>query len=143
VESAASAVLEPGRGIVGDHYRPKRGGGREVTLIQYEDLAHIAGQLGRETIAPELLRRNLVVSGMEVASLQARTFRIGEVLLEGTGPCNPCSRMEEALGPGGRKAMSRRGGITAVIRRGGTIRVGDRVEARPEGGETTPALSIP
>lgn len=142
VEGVECALLEPGRGIVGDHYRPKRGGGREVTLIRHEDLSHIADGLGRETVAPELLRRNLAVSGMEVAALQGRRFRVGAVILEGTGPCNPCSRMEEALGVGGRKAMSGRGGITAVICHGGEIRIGDRVEPLLDGGETTPALSI-
>lgn len=128
VVSVEQAVLEFGRGIVGDHYRPKRGGGREVTLVQYEHLAQIADRLQRNAVSPVLLRRNLAISGIDLAGLKDRQFRIGDVVLEGTGLCSPCSRMEEALGPGGRRAMSGRGGITAIVRQGGWIQLGDRVE---------------
>jgi MOSC domain-containing protein YiiM len=131
------AVLVPGKGIAGDHFRQKRSVNREVTLIQHEDLAEIARRIERETVPPELLRRNLVVSGIEVARLEGIAFRIGRAVLRGTGPCSPCIRMDEVLGPLGRKAMSRRGGITAMILCGGEICVGDGVEPSPAGNDTT------
>jgi MOSC domain-containing protein YiiM len=133
-----SAQLVPGQGIAGDHFRPKRGSLREVTIIQFEHLSHIAAALEHAAIPPELLRRNLVISGIAIAALQGETFRVGAAMLRGTGACAPCARMDEALGPLGRKAISGRGGITAVIVQGGEIRVGDRVERHGANDDTTP-----
>lgn len=65
--------------------------------------------------------------GIELTSLIGKRFRIGEALLEGTGPCTPCSRMDENLGPGGRLAMKGLGGLTAKVIESGRIRVGDTV----------------
>ena len=69
-------------------------------------------EAGLDTVDPALLRRNLVVSGISLAALRERCFRIGEAVLEGTGECHPCSRMEESLGPGGYNAMRGHGGIS-------------------------------
>jgi MOSC domain-containing protein YiiM len=79
-------------------------------------------------VAPELLRRNLVTRGINLLALKDRRFRIGAALLEGSGECAPCSRMEETFGPGGYNAVRGHGGITARVIRGGTVRVGDPIE---------------
>jgi MOSC domain-containing protein YiiM len=68
-----------------------------------------------------------MVSGINLLALKDRRFQIGEVLLEGTGYCHPCSKMERNLGEGGYNAMRGHGGLTAKILRGGTIRLGDTV----------------
>lgn len=81
-----------------------------------------------EKLSPELLRRNLVVSGINLSGLKGNRFRIGDAELVGTGPCAPCSRMEENLGPGGWNAMRSHGGICAMVVKDGKIQVGDRVE---------------
>jgi MOSC domain-containing protein YiiM len=115
-------------GIQGDHHcRPKRDSKRQVTLIQAEHLAVVATLLGRDSIDPHLLRRNIVVSGISLAGLRYQTFRIGDAVLVGSGSCPPCSRMEENLGPGGYAAMLGHGGITATVQTPGRVRVGDTV----------------
>lgn len=116
-----------GQGLAGDHYA--HDGTRQVTLIQAEHLAAVAAFVGRPAVAPVLLRRNIVVAGLNLLALKGRRFRIGGTLLEGNGPCEPCSRMEEALGRGGYNAMRGHGGITARVVEGGLIRVGDVVAA--------------
>jgi MOSC domain-containing protein YiiM len=120
----ASVQARSGRGLDGDRYARK--GRREVTLLQAEHLPRVAQRLGR-AVAPAELRRNLMVSGIDVVALAARRFRIGSVRLEGTGPCDPCVKLAHALGDGGMHAMQGHGGITARVLEEGTLRVGDPV----------------
>ena len=123
------AVVRVGTGLDSDHHSPTGRGNRQVTLIQFEHLPVIASLTGRDTVESELLRRNLAVSGINLLALKDRRFRVGPVLLEGTGQCHPCSRMEETFGPGGYNAVRGHGGITARVLVGGTIRIGDEVRA--------------
>lgn len=129
IEPRTEATLQPDTGIDADHHAAGGSEKRQVTLIQQEHLPVIAALLGLSGVTPEQLRRNLLVSGINLLALKSCRFRIGEVLLEGTGPCVPCSRMEENLGPGGYNATLGHGGITARVLEGGTIRVGDAVVA--------------
>jgi MOSC domain-containing protein YiiM len=117
-----------GKGLVGDRYAGGSGN-RGITLIQAEHLPAIAALSGHASVAPALLRRNLVVAGLPLVALKGRRIRVGEVLLEGVADCDPCSRMEDALGPGGYNAMRGHGGLCARILEGGWLRVGDAVRA--------------
>ena len=136
VVEACSAIA--GAGLDGDHRVGARGSRRQVTLIQGEHLPVIAGILQTAAIDPRLLRRNLIVSGINLLALKDRRFTIGDVVLEYTGPCEPCSRMERHLGRGGYNAMRGHGGITAVIIAGGRIAVGAAVSVIPEPAERHP-----
>lgn len=117
-----------GIGLFGDRYA-SASGKRGVTLIQAEHLPAIAALSGHSVVAPSTLRRNVVVSGIPLIALKDKRFRIGDLLLEGTGPCEPCSLMERALGPGGYNAMRGHGGICARILQGGPLHVGAEVRA--------------
>ncbi len=110
-------VCDPVGGLTGDHYAGRTQRKRQVTLIQHEHLAVISA-LTRNPVTPDQLRRNIVVAGINLLALNWTAFRVGSVLLRGTGLCAPCSRMEAALG---------HGGITAQILRGGRILIGDPV----------------
>lgn len=117
-------------GIEGDHHcRPARQSKRQVTLIQAEHLPVIACLLGKSSLDPSCLRRNIVVAGINLAALRYQIFRIGMAVLRGTGTCPPCSRMEENLGPGGYVAMLNHGGITATVESEGHVAIGDTVVA--------------
>ena len=117
-----------GYGLAGDHYASKSNGKRQVTLIQAEHLEAVAQILGKSEVLADAVRRNLVISGINLYALRDRKFRIGTILLEGSGPCDPCSRMEEVLGIGGYNAMRGHGGITAHILEGGVFRVGESLQ---------------
>lgn len=124
-----------GTGLDGDRHARSGRGKRQVTLIQAEHLPVIGALLGEGPIAPERLRRNLVIAGINLLALKRARFRIGDALLEGSGPCAPCSRMEENLGPGGYQAMRGHGGITAIVLEPGTLRIGDPVVAESLGAD--------
>lgn len=100
---------------------------RQVTLIQQEHLKAVASFLGKSTIDPSLIRRNMVVKGINLNALKDKQFKIGDAILEMTGFCFPCSRMEENLGKGGFNAMRGHGGINCRVIEEGKIRVGDEL----------------
>lgn len=127
VRAVAEALAEVGQGLEGDRFASTHSGRRQVTLIGRETLAAIAGYLGRDAVAPERLRRNVVTEGINLGALRDRRFRVGEALLEWSGDCPPCSRMDEELGEGGYNAVRGHGGITARVIGGGVIRLGDPV----------------
>ena len=115
-----------GEGLNGDHYASS-GGKRQVTLIAREHIEAVASMLGKAEIDPMDLRRNIVVQGINLLALKDKQFKIGEAILEYSGDCHPCSRMEENLGPGGYNAMRGHGGITARIMNSGKIKPGDKI----------------
>ena len=134
---SVESVLVTEAGLEGDHGRP---GKRAVTLLQAEHLPVIASLAGRESVAAEDLRRNLLISGLNLSALRSKSIALGEELvLSITGPCAPCSRMEKALGHGAYTAMRGHGGWCATVERPGAISLGDTV--RPLGGTPPPDRS--
>lgn len=109
---AVEEVLLNLDGLAGDHAKAGR---RAVTLIQAEHLPVIASLAARDAVDPAEVRRNLVVSGLNLAGFRKARLAIGDAVIELTGPCPPCSRMEEVLGFGGYTAMRGHGGFYAEV----------------------------
>lgn len=117
-------VLIGDGGLEGDH---GRGGKRAVTMMQAEHLPVIGAMMGQGAVDPLLMRRNLIVSGINLAALKGRQIGIGAVVVEITTVCAPCSRMEETFGTGGYSAVRGHGGWCARVLRGGEVALGDTV----------------
>ena len=114
------------KGLFGDRYSGKLAK-RQVTLIQAEHLTAIASMLNIPECPPERLRRNIVIRGINLLALKNKQFQIGSAILECTGLCHPCSRMEETFGPGGYNAVRGHGGITAQVVSDGVIQLDDKL----------------
>jgi MOSC domain-containing protein YiiM len=153
--------LDRHAGVVGDRWlgRPGSAGTRQVTLITEEALLAIARFLGLASVPPEALRRNVVVGGINLLALRDKRVVVGSAVLDITGECHPCSRMEEILGAGGYNAVRGQGGVTAKIVEPGVVCLGDAIslvsstcsllslpragEDRGEGASARPNLGIP
>ena len=113
-------------GLRGDHRMTKTpGSGRQVTFISREFVTQIEQHLGKNGLDPAVLRRNIVVSGINLNALRRQQFWFGEALFEATQLCHPCARMEAELGPGGVVAMMGYGGLCAKVLQTGQIAIGD------------------
>lgn len=129
MQSRESVEVVPGLGILGDRYATKRGHWsdprwREQQLTFVE--AETADDLGLE---PWQLRRNLVTRGVQLQGLLGLQFRVGEALLAGILPCDPCNYLERLLErPGLLRELVGRGGLRTRILEGGRISVGDEIE---------------
>jgi len=119
-----AAVLEPGRGLVGN---ADRGGRRQVTLLSDERWAELMREVGA-TLGPEARRANLLISGIDLENTRGRLLHVGGCVLRIGGETRPCEQMERAAA-GLHKAMRERwgGGAFAEVLDGGTIAVGDAV----------------
>jgi MOSC domain-containing protein YiiM len=136
MRSVADGLLVAGRGIVGDRYFA--GTGRfspavqdpdhEITLVEIEQLTHFNAACAL-ALTPGDLRRNLITSGIALNALVGGQFVVGSVLLQGVRLCEPCDYLAGLTSPEVLRGLARRGGLRAGIVRGGTVNVGDAVEA--------------
>ena len=118
------AVAVSDLGLEGDRHAAK-GSARQVLVMDKETLDRLG-------LTPGEIKENITVEGLDFSSVIAgQVFFIGdEVTLEATGPCEPCSRMDE-IRPGLRVDLLDRRGIVTMVLSGGALRVGDAVRLEP------------
>lgn len=128
--NVAQAVA--GRGLVGDRYYFGRGSFnrpqfdphvRDVTLIAAEAIVTCNARLGT-AIDAAAFRRNIVISGGDLAALKGCRFRIGTAVLRVVRSAPPCRYISRMLGEDMMRGLKGVGGIRAVIEHGGEIKKG-------------------
>lgn len=114
----AEAIADKGfRGCI----HGRRGSNRQVLLMDQETLE-------RFKIQPGTVKENVTTSGIDFQTLgTGQTLRVGESVLEITGPCDPCPRMDEIRMGLQTELRGQRGWLCRVVEPG-IIRRGDRIE---------------
>jgi MOSC domain-containing protein YiiM len=101
------------------HGRP--GSKRQVSLIDRETLDKFG-------LAPGVVKENITTLGIDFQTLAIpNLLRIGNCVMEITGPCDPCARMDEIRMGLQEQLRGQRGWLCRVME-AGTIRRGDRIE---------------
>lgn len=139
--SIDSIEVATGQGIIGEpryfgriNRTTGKPGGRQVSLIEREQIAGHATALGLETIPPGAVRSNIETLGIDLVALVGREVEIGDAVLFLCEPRTPCAKMD-AICTGLRAMMeNNRQGVLAQVVRPGRIRVNGAIRLRPSKG---------
>jgi MOSC domain-containing protein YiiM len=130
METIDHALIGLATGVGGDYRGAMKPGvnRRQVTILSAEDWMAALALLGRP-LSWEQRRLNLLVEGVDLPREPGALLRVGAALLEITGECDPCRRMDE-VADGLRLALTPewRGGRTTRVIEGGAVALGDMVE---------------
>ena len=116
--AAAQAVADFG---LEEDRHARAGRRRQVLLVEKETLDALG-------LAPGIVRENITTQGANLMGLApGRRLRLGrDVVLEITGTCDPCRRLDEVRDGLSQEIADRRG-VNARVVAGGSIRVGDSI----------------
>jgi MOSC domain-containing protein YiiM len=115
-----------GHGIRGDRFYDYRDDYKgQITFFASEVFERLAAHFGLRDKSAGALRRNVVVSGVNLNDLIGEEFSIQGVRLRGTGHCKPCYWMNYAVAPGTEEFLQGNGGLRAQILSDGVIAVGE------------------
>lgn len=117
------ATLVAGQGIEGDRfYGYKQDYNGQVTFFSFEVYEEMCQLFPDVRHGPEVFRRNVIVSGVNLEQWIGQEFEIQGIRFFGASDCAPCYWMDQAFAPGAEAALQGRGGLRARILEGGVLR---------------------
>ena len=115
-----------GHGIRGDRFFDYRDDYKgQITFFSSEIFAELARAFRLTNKSAGALRRNVIVSGIDLNDLIGFDFEMQGVLFRGAAHCKPCYWMDTAIAPGAENFLAGRGGLRARILTDGRISLGD------------------
>lgn len=112
-----------GHGIRNDRFFDYRDDYKgQITLFSLEVFHDLCRAFAIQNPSPAALRRNVIVTGIDLNSLIGKTFDLQGVTFCGTGECKPCYWMDQAIAPGAERFLRGRGGLRARILSDGPLR---------------------
>lgn len=132
VQQINEAVLEQGKGIVGDRYfgldhepdKPEP----HITLIAEEELAQFLAEHDADLDYGDF-RRNIITLGINLNELVEKEFTVGGLRLRGSELCEPCATLARTVHQKILPGLVHKAGIRAAILESGTIHPGDDISS--------------
>ncbi|MGA1529989.1 MAG: formate dehydrogenase accessory sulfurtransferase FdhD [Kiritimatiellia bacterium] len=126
MDRVEEVVCDAGLGLAGDRYHGEKPGSKnQVTFLSREVVDEMIQSLEIDVPDYSALRRNILVSGVDLNTLIGKTFSIGKTVFEGVEECKPCYWMDKAVAPGAHAFLAGRGGLRCRILKGGVLRCGE------------------
>lgn len=135
IEELSEVEVVANKGFKGCiHGRP--GSKRQISLMDAETLEKLG-------VAPGLVKENITTGGMDFQALSTgQILRIGdECVLEITGPCHPCPRMDE-IRMGLQEELRGQRGWLCKVTVSGRVRRGDQIEVIAMAAHRTAATAL-
>jgi MOSC domain-containing protein YiiM len=115
-----------GHGIRGDRYYDYQEDYKgQITFFSSEVFESLARNFDLTSKSPGVLRRNVIVSGVDLNKLIDEEFVIQGVRFRGTGHCKPCYWLDRAFAAGTESFLEGNGGLRAQILTDGALAVGE------------------
>ena len=97
----------------------------QITFFDYAVYQALVDRFGVSDLAPSAMRRNVLIEGVDLNELIGKTFRVGDLCMEGSEECSPCFWMDQAVAKGAEDFLQGRGGLRARILEGGVLPLGE------------------
>ncbi len=124
VSEVSEAEFVAGKGIRGDRYF----GFQENYKAQVTFFDHAVHEAVLEKFGvsrkPQVYRRNVLTTGIDLNELVGKSFSIGDVRFTGVEECSPCYWMDQAVAPGTEEFLKGKGGLRTRILESGRLQLG-------------------
>ena len=129
INEVSSIEVLANQGVVGDrHFKEFNDPYNQLSLIESENIDYYNIKYGLKIPYVDF-RRNIVTKGIQLNELVGKTFKIGEVKVEGIDLCRPCRHLTEVLDQKNiLKEFLRRGGLRCRILSSSKIYIDDKIE---------------
>ena len=114
-----------GHGIRGDRfYDYKHDYKGQITFFSQEVFDDLRAAFPHVRKSPGVLRRNVIVSGVDLNALIGEQFDLQGVRFRGAAHCRPCYWLDQAFAPGTEAWLKGNGGLRAQILTSGRLTTG-------------------
>jgi len=125
LREVSSVECVAGHGLRGDRffdYRTNYKG--QITFFSQEVFDGLSGAFPKVRKSAGVLRRNVIVSGVDLNALIGETFELQGIRFLGTAHCKPCYWLDIACAPGAEAWLKGNGGLRAQILTSGRLTTG-------------------